>query len=141
MSLTLKPEYFVQPPVELFAAVAEDYANQRITSSKNTNQLTQLRKFYAELLRWYEQVFYQDSPQRREIELHAVLPYIKMLKAKATYAQHRKHVGEDFVQMFNLCIDGIVCPISLKHAKLFMEAFIGYRKATSNQGAHAPCRD
>lgn len=141
MSLTLKPEYFVQPPVELFAAVAENYANQRIASSKNTNQLTQLRKFYAELLRWYEQVFYQDSPQRREAELHAVLPYIKMLKAKATYAQHRKHVGEDFVQMFNLCIDGIVCPLSLKHAKLFMEAFIGYRKATSNQGAHSPCRD
>ena len=51
-----------------------------------------------------------------------------MLKAKVAYAKGRKHVDDHFMAIFNKTIDEIKCPQTLKEAKLFMEAVMGYCK-------------
>jgi CRISPR-associated protein Csm2 len=52
-----------------------------------------------------------------------------MLKAKVAYARGRKHVDESFEQFFMHIIQQIDSVDSLKYAKLFMEAFMGFYKA------------
>ncbi len=51
-----------------------------------------------------------------------------MLKAKVAYAKGRNHIDENFVKVFNKVIDEINDRETLRDAKLFMEAVIGYCK-------------
>ena len=57
------------------------------------------------------------------------LPFIQMLKAKVAYAKGRKHVDDNFKVFFDKLIEEIKSPTSLKHAKLFFEAVLGFRKS------------
>ena len=52
-----------------------------------------------------------------------------MLRAKVAYSQGRGHVDQNFVEVFNKIISEIKSPETLKHAKLFFEAVLGFRKA------------
>ena len=56
-------------------------------------------------------------------------PFIQMLVAKAAYAKGRDHVDECFETLFAHLIRQISDADSLRHAKLFMEAFMGFYKA------------
>ncbi|MGH6627387.1 MAG: type III-A CRISPR-associated protein Csm2, partial [Burkholderiaceae bacterium] len=58
-----------------------------------------------------------------------VAPFIKMMNAKVAYARGRGHVDECFEQLFSHLIRQIGDADTLKHAKLFMEAFMGFYKA------------
>lgn len=109
----------------IFDRVAEDAA-KAIKNNKN-NKRTQLRKFYDELIMWNERV--QSSTSSKNEKYSELEPFIKMLKAKVAYAKGRGHVDEEFQKIFNQCIDQIKDPKTLLHAKLFMEAVIGYSRA------------
>ncbi|MCE1186447.1 MAG: hypothetical protein LWW92_12665, partial [Rhodocyclales bacterium] len=65
----------------------------------------------------------------REERLTEYLPFIRMMNAKVSYAQARGHVDASFTQLFRHLIQQIQTPDSLKYAKLFMEAFMGFYKA------------
>ena len=56
-----------------------------------------------------------------------------MLKAKVAYAKGRGHVDENFVNVFNEIIKQIDSPQTLRHAKLFFEAMLGFRKANESK--------
>lgn len=90
-------------------------------SKGNKNKSTQLRKFYDELCMWNE----KKNPLKEN------LPFIRMLHAKVAYARGRDHVDIYFEQMFSHVINQITvdAPETLKHAKLFIEAFMGFYKA------------
>ena len=127
---------------DLFSEVAKEKASeifqagldQRGNQSKNKS--TQLRKFYDELVMWADKVQTvvklepgQKSSAVREDRYRQSAPFIKMMNAKVAYAKGRGHVDESFEAMFSHCIKTISDAETLKHAKLFMEAFMGFYKA------------
>ncbi|MFC0322772.1 type III-A CRISPR-associated protein Csm2 [Gallibacterium melopsittaci] len=108
----------------LFSDIA-DHKAQKIKSSKDVNKTTQIRKFYDELVMWNDRVQQATDKQEKYQEL---VPFIKMLKAKVAYAKGRKYVNSDFSDVFDCVIDQIKDVETLRDAKLFMEAVIGYCK-------------
>ena len=98
-------------------------------SGRDSNKSTQLRKFYDELVMWFEKVHFERTPIEREAKYTEVAPFIQMLVAKVAYAKGRGHVDDNFEKLFAHLIRQISDVESLKHAKLFMEAFMGFYKA------------
>ena len=78
---------------------------------------------------WFDKVHLERTKEAKVIKYTEVAPFIKMMNAKVAYAKGRDHVDECFEQMFSHLIRQIDSPDSLKHAKLFMEAFMGFYKA------------
>lgn len=115
--------------VELFASVAEDKAiTVARAGGRRNNKSTQLRKFYDELVMWFEKVNLERTNDAKNSKYTEVAPFIKMMNAKVAYAKGRDHVDACFEQMFSHLIRQIDSPETLKHAKLFMEAFMGFYK-------------
>lgn len=125
-------------PDQIFADIAQSKARiiaQAGAMNKN-NKSSQLRKFYDELVMWQDKVaFEQGSDAKKQgsdaktLKYKELAPYIKMMAAKVAYAKGRKHVDDCFEQLFAHTIRQIKDPQTLKHAKLFMEAFMGFYKA------------
>jgi CRISPR-associated protein Csm2 len=103
-------------------------------ASSTKNKSTQLRKFYDELVMWHDKLF-DYSVKDKEKTYKELAPFIKMMCAKVAYAKGRGHVGADFAQLFTELVKAIKNPTTLKHAKLFMEAFMGFYKAEEKNHA------
>ena len=117
-------------PEQLFADIAQEKA--RIIAAAGggrKNKSTQLRKFYDELVMWQEKVALEQEKEKRVERYKEHAPFIKMLAAKVAYARGRDHVDTCFEKLFTHVIRQIDNPDTLKHAKLFMEAFMGFYKA------------
>lgn len=110
---------------EIFSGIAEKAA-EKIKSNKDKNKTTQLRKFYDELAMWNERV--QLAREKKDEKFQELVPFIKMLKAKVAYAEGRKHIDTNFSDIFNCCIDQVNDAETLRDAKLFMEAVMGFCK-------------
>jgi CRISPR-associated protein Csm2 len=112
----------------LFADIAQAKARAIAEEGRGRkNKSTQLRKFYDELVMWHDKVF--EHGIDREAKYKELAPFIKMLCAKVTYAKGRDHVSEGFEKLFTHVIRAISGPDTLKQAKLFIEAFMGFYKA------------
>ena len=114
-----------EKPTEIFSDIAQRAA-QHIKQSSNVNKTTQLRKFYDELAMWNDRV--QLARENKENKFQELAPFIKILKAKVAYARGRKHVDDHFLEVFNRCIDQANNVETLRDAKLFMEAVMGFCK-------------
>jgi CRISPR-associated protein Csm2 len=113
----------------LFSDIAEDKAIAVARAGgRRNNKSTQLRKFYDELVMWFDKVNMERSKDAKISKYAEIAPFIKMMKAKVAYAKGRDHVDTCFDQMFSKLISQIDSPDTLKHAKLFMEAFMGFYK-------------
>lgn len=110
---------------EIFSDIAQRAA-KHIKTNKNLNKTTQLRKFYDELAMWNDRV--QLVRENKAGKFQELIPFIKMLKAKVAYAEGRKNVDKNFSDIFNHCIDQISNVETLRDAKLFMEAVMGFCK-------------
>lgn len=117
-------------PATLFSDIAEDKARTVHEAGEGKkNKSTQLRRFYDELVMWYERVQFERTPAERSAKYEEVAPFIQMLVAKVAYARGREHIDECFETLFAHVIRQISDADSLRHAKLFMEAFMGFYKA------------
>lgn len=120
-------------PQNLFSDIAKEKAATVFEAGggKNgrKNKSTQLRRFYDELVMWFEKVQFERTPAERKAKYEEVAPFIQMLVAKVAYAKGRDHVDECFETLFAHLIRQITDAESLRHAKLFMEAFMGFYKA------------
>ena len=117
-------------PSTLFSDISQEKAlTVREGSGRDSNKSTQLRKFYDELVMWFEKVHFERTPIEREAKYTEVAPFIQMLVAKVAHAKGRGHVDDNFERLFAHLIRQISDVESLKHAKLFMEAFMGFYKA------------
>lgn len=110
---------------EIFSSVAEEAA-RRCSQKKDQNKSSQVRMFYDELTSWQSKVSAADDPDKK---LSEVLPYIRMMRAKLAYAKGRNLIDGAFFSIMSVCIEKVVDIESLKHCKLFFEAFLGFRKA------------
>lgn len=109
---------------ELFSACAEEWAKEIAKEGKkNKNKYTQIRKFYDEVLRLKTRL------QEEEIDIADILPYLKMLNAKAVYAKGRKHVTEKFVEFLKVSLNQVKDKRSFDVFTTFFEAFMGYYRA------------
>ena len=117
-------------PPTLFSDIAENKARTVHEAGEGKkNKSTQLRRFYDELVMWYERVQFERTPAERSAKYEEVAPFIQMLVAKVAYARGRDHVDECFETLFAHLIRQISDAAILRHAKLFMEAFMGFYKA------------
>ncbi len=125
MSFNSNDIRFTDPQPELFSDIADNAAYDIRSGGENVNKSTQLRKFYDELVMWHDKITTSSDSDKsyKDNEI-----YIKMLKAKVAYAEARKLVNEKFTEIFNGVIDQIKDVKTLKMAKLFMEAVMGYCK-------------
>lgn len=117
---------------DLFDRIAQEHAKaiDQDGNRQKHNKSTQLRKFYDELVMWHDKVFEHGLDREgREARYKECAPFIKMLCAKVAYAKAREHVSVGFEKFFTHIIRAIGSPETLKHAKLFVEAFLGFYKA------------
>lgn len=114
----------------LFADIAQEKAARVFEGGAGRkNKSTQLRKFYDELVMWFDKVHLERTREAKATKYTEVAPFIKMMNAKVAYAKGRDHVDDCFEQMFSHLIRQVSDVETLKHAKLFMEAFMGFYKA------------
>jgi CRISPR-associated protein Csm2 len=113
---------------ELFSGRAEDLARTVAAESNDrTNAPTQIRKFYDEVVRFDNIV--KTNPE----EFDTLIPYIKMLNAKAAYAHGRESGGNPLIsQGFREFISRSLEKVNDRDdfevfASLF-EAFMGFYK-------------
>ncbi|GHT94400.1 type III-A CRISPR-associated protein Csm2 [Betaproteobacteria bacterium] len=116
----------------LFADIAQAKAKTIAEEGRGRkNKSTQLRKFYDELVMWHDKVF--EHGVDREAKYKELAPFIKMLCAKVAYAKGRDHVSDGFEKLFTHVIRAINDSDTLKQAKLFIEAFMGFYKAVEEK--------
>jgi CRISPR-associated protein Csm2 len=107
---------------ELFNGVAHEAAKAIAKAEDKLNKPTQLRRFYDEMVLWETRVSQQPD------KFNEYLPFIRMMNAKAAYAEGRKLVNPDFVRLMNHTLGQVKDPETLTHCKLFWEAFMGFYK-------------
>lgn len=114
------------PPVAtLFSDDAETLAKRLDNSAANEkgkNKTTQIRRFYDELVSWQERIGSDEEKFKQYVA------FIKMLNAKATYAQGRNLVTPEFVTWLKECIQQVNDPKSLRNFRLHFEAVLGFLK-------------
>ena len=112
----------------LFSDVARQAAEACPSKRNDQNKTTQLRRFYDELVMWHDKVFSAKTLEEQQKNLYKYLPYIQMLRAKVAYAKGRDLVDMNFYELFDNLIKQITTLETLKTARLFFEAFLGYKK-------------
>ena len=117
-------------PELLFADIAQEAARTiAAAGAGRNNKSSQLRKFYDELVMWHDKLAFEKTADARAAKYRELAPFIKMMNAKVAYACGRGHVDKNFESLFSHLIRQIACPTTLKHAKFFMEAVLGFLKA------------
>lgn len=115
---------------DLFSKIAEDWAINVCKSGLNArgdklekNKISQIRKFYDEALNIKELL-------KAGEDYRLVFPYIKMLNAKAAYAEGRKLITREFKEF--ICKSLMQVKENNKKSfevfLSFFEAFMGYYK-------------
>lgn len=112
---------------ELFNTIARNAANMVRGTDDRVNKPTQLRRFYDELLLWETRVSRVEEGKRKEAFAEC-LPFIRMLNAKAAYAEGRKLVDRNFVDLLHDTLNQVTSAEALTTCKYFWEAFMGFYK-------------
>ena len=113
---------------DLFDGIARRVAKAINDVDRFRNKPAQVRQFYDELVMWEEKA--RQNPDR----FADYLPFIRMLNAKAAYAEGRKHVDKTFVDFMAHGLRQVQDPATLRNFKLFFEAFLGFYKAERPSG-------
>lgn len=115
---------------DLFSKIAEDWAIKICKSGLNAkgdklekNKISQIRKFYDEALNIKELL-------KAGEDYRLVFPYIKMLNAKAAYAEGRKLITREFKEFISEALMQVKenNKKSFEVFLSFFEAFMGYYK-------------
>lgn len=118
---------FASPDAELFNGIAKQAAQAVARAEANRNKPSQLRRFYDELLLWETRISQQPT-EVQEAKFAEYLPFIRMLNAKAAYAEGRKLVDRNFVDLMHHTLNEVTSPQTLTTCKYFWEAFMGFYK-------------
>lgn len=107
---------------ELFSSVADAWAKKIKEAGKtdrDKNKISQIRKFYDEVLLFAGRI-------KDEVQFKKMLPYIKMLNAKAAYADGRNHITKEFKEFIQKCISLVDTKKDFDVFVKFFEAFMGF---------------
>ena len=117
---------------DLFSEKAEELAKEIYKEQKENrgkaNKPSQIRKFYDEVLRF-------DSMLKiNPAEFENILPYLKMLNAKAAYAMGRDLVSKGFKDFISGSLNQIKDKDDFDAFAGLFEAFMGYYKFYDEKG-------
>ncbi len=122
---------------ELFSTKAEELARkiyrEQEESRGKANKPTQLRKFYDEVLRFNSMIQGLSEDKRKE-EFEKILPYIKMLNAKAAYALGRDLISKSFKDFIFNSLNKIDDLSDFETFAGFFESFMGFYKFYDEKG-------
>jgi CRISPR-associated protein Csm2 len=111
---------------ELFSKIADELAKEinreRQESRDRKNKPTQIRKFYDEVL------IFDSRIKAVPADFDALLPYIKMLNAKVSYAVGRDLVTFGFRDFISDSLRQINDKDDFDLFRNFFEAFMGFYK-------------
>ena len=102
---------------DLFDGIARRVAQAIATAAPYANKPAQIRQFYDELVMWEERA--RQNPDR----FADYLPFIRMLNAKAAYAEGRKHVDKTFVALMAHGLRQVENPATLRNFNSFSKPF------------------
>lgn len=121
---------------ELFSKKAKECAkivfNERNTNDK-ANKPTQIRKFYDEVLR-IDGVLKSLPLEEQVKEFENMLPYLKMLNAKAAYHMGRDLITKEFKDFISQSLDQITTKEDFDIFVSLFEAFMGFYKYYDKKG-------
>jgi len=109
----IEPDLFSVTAEKLAKKVAED-------GSKTCNKRSQIRKFYDEVLNFSARV------GKDPIEFEKMLPYLKMLNAKAAYAKGRGLISDSFKNFLLTALQQVNDKDDFDVFSGLFEAFMGY---------------
>lgn len=121
---------------ELFSSKAEKLAEAVFEGQhKNSkaNKPTQLRKFYDEVMR-FDSMLKSVPPDKQNDEFDKMLPYLKMLNAKAAYAMGRDLVTKEFKDFISMSLSQVKNKNDFELFNGLFEAFMGYYKYYDEKG-------
>ncbi len=128
---------------ELFSSKAEKIAEAvfdgQVKTNGKANKPTQLRKFYDEVLR-FDGMLKSISVEKQREEFEKMLPYLKMLNAKAAYAMGRDLVTKEFKDFLSQSLNQIQTKDDFDIFAGLFEAFMGFYKYYDEKGER-PQRD
>jgi len=107
---------------DLFSTIAQNAAQRIASGGTRVNKSSQLRRFYDELCMW------EEKTTREPEKFAEFLPFIRMLNAKAAYAEGRDLVNRDFVSLLQHTLKEVNSAETLTICKYFWEAFMGFYK-------------
>lgn len=114
-----KTKKFIKP--DLFSTDAEDLAKKIAQDgTKTCNKRTQIRKFYDEVIN-FSTIVGKDP-----LEFERMLPYLKMLNAKAAYAKSRELISDSFKDFLSSSLQQVNDIDDFEVFAGFFEAFMGY---------------
>lgn len=116
-----------KPSPEMFDEVAQRAA-VKLAANKRSNKPSQLRRFFDELVMWDTKINTAGGTEARERIFGESLPFIRMMNAKAAYAEGRDLVDVNFAALFSHCIRQINSPETLRTGRMFFEALLGFYK-------------
>ncbi len=125
-----KSKKLIEP--DLFSEKAEELAKkiykEQLESRGKANKPTQIRKFYDEVLR------FDSIVKANPTEFENILPYLKMLNAKAAYAMGRDLVSKGFKDFISYSLEQIHTKEDFDVFADLFEAFMGYYKFYDEKG-------
>jgi len=125
-----KSKKLIEP--DLFSEKAEELAKkiykEQLESKGKANKPTQIRKFYDEVLR------FDSIVKANPTEFENILPYLKMLNAKAAYAMGRDLVSKGFKDFISYSLGQIHTKEDFDVFADLFEAFMGYYKFYDEKG-------
>lgn len=108
---------------DLFSEKAEELAKKIAGEGSNKiNKPTQIRKFFDEVIR------FDGMLKANPSEFDNILPYIKMLNAKAAYAAGRDLISKGFKEFLSSSLKQVRDKDDFYAFASLFEAFIGYYK-------------
>ncbi len=114
---------------DLFSSKADTLAKEIFNQGSNkTNKPTQIRKFYDEVLRFDSML--KTNPS----EFENILPYLKMLNAKAAYSMGRDLISKGFKDFISNSLNQIKDKDDFDAFAGLFEAFMGYYKFYDEKG-------
>ncbi|WKZ15878.1 MAG: type III-A CRISPR-associated protein Csm2 [Candidatus Jettenia caeni] len=116
---------------DLFSGRADTLAKKIYDEARTSNKLnkpTQIRKFYDEVLR------FDSMLKTNPADFDNILPYLKMLNAKAAYAMGRDLVSKGFKDFISNSLNQIKDKNDFDIFASFFEAFMGYYKFYDEKG-------
>lgn len=121
-----KPLKHLHP--DLFSDKAEGWAKEiSQASDSKKNKPTQLRKFYDEVIR-FDGALKSVPSEKQKDEFLMLLPYLKMLNAKVSYAEGRDLVSKEFKDFIKKSLAEVNDIEDFNAFAGFFEAFMGFHK-------------
>lgn len=104
-------------------ALAEKMADDCKTIKGKPNKISQIRKFYDEVVR-----LNMEAKNSNADHWDNILPLVNMITAKTAYAKGRKLISENFLSFIRSSVEQIKDPEDLDVFANLFEAFYGFYK-------------